>query len=137
MTAPACWLVGAEAVAVQARLPADLPWLSRPLVDAQALALALSGLQPPHAPRILLLASASDQADEAELAIRAELHRANLPYQVLFPDGGNHLTQVRRCLGLEPVPTRTEYAPWTCEACSDPACEHRLFRRLMVEKNRP
>lgn len=134
MTAPACWLVGAEAAAIHAILPADLPWLLRPLVDAQALASAQNGLQPSSPPRILLLAGASDRPDEAELAIRTELNRINLPYQVLFAEGGSHLTPLRRCLGLEPAPTRAEYAPWACEACSDPACEHQLFRRLMVEK---
>lgn len=137
MTVPACWLVGAAAAAVQARLAVELAWPLRAVIDEQGLALALRDVEPPWPPRILLLASPSDRPDEAELAIRAELNRANLPFQVLFADGGNHLSPVRRALGLEPTPTRTEYAPWSCEACSDPVCEHRLFQRLLAEKNRP
>ena len=47
---------------------------------------------------------------------------------------GHHL---QRTTGHSPWPLRREIAPrWqgVCEKCSDPECEHQLFRRLVSEK---
>ena len=47
---------------------------------------------------------------------------------------GHHL---RRTTGNSPWPLRTEIAPrWqgVCDKCSDPECEHQLFRQLMSKK---
>ena len=49
---------------------------------------------------------------------------------------GHHL---QRTTGHSPWPLRTEIAPrWqgVCEKCSDPECEHQLFKRLISEKQR-
>ena len=47
---------------------------------------------------------------------------------------GHHL---QRTTGQSPWPLRTEIAPrWqgVCDKCSDPECEHRLFRQLVSNK---
>jgi hypothetical protein len=50
---------------------------------------------------------------------------------------GHHL---QRTTGHSPWPLRSEIAPrWqgVCEKCSDPECEHQLFRQLMSDKRHP
>lgn len=99
------------------------------------------------APRDVLLLlglNATDAALQAqELALREQLLQAKLAFQVLHGDDALLLKQVRHALArsLRPLDSdlaerfmRDEIAPrWQglCESCSDPDCEHRLFRRLL------
>ena len=74
---------------------------------------------------------------------RQVLLATQLPFQVLFPSSSPGLLQevlwavgqhLRHQTGNSPWPLREEIlARWQgiCEKCSDPDCEHRLFRRLM------
>ena len=74
---------------------------------------------------------------------RQVLLAMRLPFQVLFPSTSPGLMQevlwalgqhLKHHTGQSPWPLREEILTrWQgiCEKCSDPDCEHRLFRRLM------
>jgi hypothetical protein len=78
---------------------------------------------------------------------RAALLSCGQAFQVIHPGTHTLLQEVqwaighhlKRITGTSPWPLRAEIAArWqgVCETCSDPECEHRLFRRL-VEPPRP
>lgn len=76
--------------------------------------------------------------------LRQRLHALDLPYRVVYGAGRARLTNGLLALGLA-VPdvsvqqTRIDAqfelnrgrTPWSCEKCSDPACEHKLFTGLL------
>lgn len=70
--------------------------------------------------------------------VREGLQRAQVPYQVVYGSGSGRLASALAALarlGLhdgDPAPTGQSGRPWvwSCEKCSDPECEHRLFSRL-------
>ena len=80
---------------------------------------------------------------DADILLRRELQSHRIPFQTIYGTGKQRLRNALRALtpmltpllGHAPVATdalRTQGHPgWACEACSDPACEHRLFSRLM------
>jgi nicotinamide riboside kinase len=79
---------------------------------------------------------------EVDALVREHLQRAGVPYQVVYGQGPQRLRSCLQALaasGLLPDRPRDgatmEKAGgagwvWTCDKCSDPACEHRLFTRL-------
>lgn len=89
-----------------------------------------------------------ERAANVQVDWRQMLISAGQPFQVIPPSDqplwqalqwalGHHL---HRTTGTSPWPLRTEIAPrWhgTCETCSDPACEHRLFRQLLSQPAHP
>ena len=66
--------------------------------------------------------------------VRAALERADVPYRVVYGQGAERLNNALAALGLDDVRTEGDggYGRWSgsCEKCSDPDCEHRLFTRL-------
>jgi nicotinamide riboside kinase len=88
------------------------------------------------------LQRAAGSRAQVDALLREHLQRARLPYQVVYGQGPQRLQSAVQALaaaGLLPGAARerdaTEKAGgagwvWTCEKCSDPACEHRLFTRL-------
>ena len=93
-----------------------------------------------------LPSSAGGEAADAQL--RAELQSAALRYQVVYGTGEQRLHSALRALAAvgmlpaAPAPRHEEGGAarawtWTCEKCSDPACEHRLFTRLQQERTAP
>jgi hypothetical protein len=88
---------------------------------------------------VLLIESSA----ETVIDWRQVLLALRLPFQVLFPSTSLGLLQevlwavgqhLKHHTGNSPWPLRDEIlARWQgiCEKCSDPDCEHRLFRRLM------
>ena len=77
--------------------------------------------------------------------IRAELQAAGLPFQVVYGTGPQRLRSALLALvaaGVLPaalVPRNEKGGAsraWiaSCEKCSDPDCEHRLFTRLRQER---
>jgi len=92
------------------------------------------------APSLVLLLAASDAAGEAqELHWREMLAQAGIGYSVLHGDEAARLDAawrlIRPLLGQAPAPDPrgepgTRWS-WSCEKCSDPACEHRLFQDLL------
>jgi len=89
------------------------------------------------------LACTPDGAAQVDALVRDQLQRAQVPYQVVYGQGAQRLQSALQALaaaGWLPQPPRAERARgtawvWTCEKCSDPACEHRLFTQLKDRGN--
>lgn len=142
MTAIRWWLAGAGANEVLSGIPASHRPLCLALTDPPGLLAALSGAASPDgmsAPliHILLLATAGRQADPIETALREVLEKALCPFQVIHPQTDGWLPGVLQLMGILPAPDRPIYSPWGCENCADPACEHRLFQRLLEARRAP
>lgn len=78
--------------------------------------------------------------EPVDTALRAALARGGIPFQVVYGTGEARLQNALRCLGLAEVSKTDEQQlqskpkrlrNWVCERCSDPVCEHRLFRDLL------
>jgi nicotinamide riboside kinase len=72
--------------------------------------------------------------EPVDTALRAALARGNIDFQVVYGAGETRLQHALRCLNTrfetsEKQPQRLRN--WVCERCSDPVCEHRLFRDLI------
>ena len=80
---------------------------------------------------------------QADTALRAQLQALALPFRVVYGEGAAQLNHALLALGLtadEAAQAQREAAqfdlnrgrtPWSCERCSDPECEHRLFTGLL------
>lgn len=71
--------------------------------------------------------------------LRRELQAAGIPFQTIYGRGEARLQQALRAVGsalgrslngVEPEWGAGRVA-WNCDRCSDPACEHLLFSRLL------
>ncbi len=106
--------------------------------------------EPGHGLVLLMGLSASALSPEvhaaqrqADTALRAQLQALNLPFQVVYGEGSERLNNALLALGLttdEAAQVQRAAAqfdlnrgrtPWSCEKCSDPDCEHRLFTGLL------
>jgi nicotinamide riboside kinase len=74
--------------------------------------------------------------EEVDARLRAELARAALPYRVVYGQGAQRLAGA--LAALDAAPAMQTAAPqgaaawvWSCEKCSDPECEHKLFTRML------
>jgi nicotinamide riboside kinase len=78
--------------------------------------------------------------EPVDTALRAALSRGGIPFQVVYGTSEARLQNALRCLNstveskmdeqqLQSKPKRLRN--WVCERCSDPVCEHRLFRDLL------
>lgn len=76
--------------------------------------------------------------DTEDSARRQRLLDAQLSFQVVWND-----TQALRAIGAALGEPLVDTAPellqgrgrWSCESCSDPDCEHRLFSALLAQRN--
>lgn len=74
--------------------------------------------------------------------LRARLEQAGVSYQTVYGRGNNRTSQALRTVSARMGLTVTAQdpfweqgrRPWNCEKCSDPACEHRLFRDLLARR---
>lgn len=74
--------------------------------------------------------------------LRRELQGAGMAYQTIYGQGDRRLRAALQAiggaLGRALVPDdpalREGTGRWQCEACSDPGCEHRLFRALLAKQ---
>lgn len=97
----------------------DLPWVADPQRDG------------PHS------------RTPVDTALRAALAGGNVPFQVVYGQGvyrtRNALNAIESIAGFaDGIRARGPFSPktthpwvWSCEKCSDPACEHRLFTDLL------
>lgn len=82
--------------------------------------------------------------EATDVLLRRELGAAGIPYQTLYGPLQRRVQQALRAIGGELGRTLTPEdpawaqgrRPWTCEKCSDPDCEHRLFTQLLQQRNR-
>ena len=82
--------------------------------------------------------------DATDAVLRRELQSAGLPFQTVYGQGEARAQQALRAIGRALGPEvgrdlsagRPDWAegrrPWSCEKCSDPGCEHRLFSGLLA-----
>ena len=77
--------------------------------------------------------------EPVDALIREALAAAQVPYRVVYGQGEERLANALAAIGsaaqgvtqaaaAEP-PAETRRWQWMCDKCSDPQCEHRLFRR--------
>ena len=76
-------------------------------------------------------AGAESQSERFDALLRAALVGAGLPFAVIHGQGGERLANALRALGLEAPEDPRRSAPFDCDKCSDPVCEHRLFTDLL------
>ena len=82
--------------------------------------------------------------EPVDAMVRAALGRAGVAYSVVHGSGGQRLTNAWNALNLAaqsdpPTGTSTSApasgsARWSCDKCSDPVCEHRLFTDLLARR---
>jgi hypothetical protein len=107
--------------------------------------LDIAVIEAPAGADIVLLAGLdlpSARGEDEDAAIRAHLQCAGVAFHVVYGTGPQRLRSALQALasagvlaaGLVPRENdgAQERRPWTwsCEKCSDPDCEHRLFTRL-------
>jgi HTH-type transcriptional regulator, transcriptional repressor of NAD biosynthesis genes len=71
--------------------------------------------------------------------LRHELQSAGIPFQTVYGQGEARLQQALRAVGRalgqplvqEDIALSNGLRPWSCDNCSDPDCEHRLFTGLL------
>lgn len=117
------------------------------LLPPYAVCIAWSSSTPIHASdvRLLIGLTGSDAPSQTvETQIRTQWAQAGVAFQVIYGEGVELANQARHALARavqQRDPTRAaslmreEITPrWQglCESCSDPDCEHRLFRRLLA-----
>jgi hypothetical protein len=74
--------------------------------------------------------------DSVDGQIRSTLEEAGLPYGLVYGSGAERLRNALAAIdSASPEERRVAHAAgrrwtWSCEKCSDPECEHRLFTGL-------
>ena len=140
-------VVIADSTALATAVDADLRFGDSALYDhalaahrSHAITL-LMALDLPHtdaAPDVLA-------AEKADALLRAALARAGSPYAVIHGRGPERLASAWNAInaraedaGVSSSSGRTASGErawfWPCDKCSDPACEHRLFRDLIARR---
>jgi nicotinamide riboside kinase len=75
--------------------------------------------------------------EPVDAMVRAALERARVPYAVVHGNGADRLSAAWNALNL--AAQRDEPSPgnrrWSCDRCSDSACEHALFTGLLDRKS--
>lgn len=85
------------------------------------------------------------EAEKADALVRTALARAGSPYAVIHGRGAERLASAWNAInvraedaGVSSSSGRTASGErawfWPCDKCSDPACEHRLFRDLIARR---
>jgi nicotinamide riboside kinase len=92
---------------------------------------------PPGAP--------GDTAQRTDDCVRAALARAGAPYAVIHGQGNERLSNAWNVINLRAEAAGGGPAErsaggerawfWPCDKCSDPDCEHRLFRDLVARRS--
>lgn len=98
----------------------------------------LMGLDLPWTPDGLLRDSPAVR-DATDTLLRRELQDAGIAFQTVYGQGDARLQQALRAVGgalgrslvMEDPALATGLRPWSCENCSDPDCERRLFTGLL------
>ncbi|MGO4389755.1 ATPase [Variovorax sp. M-6] len=75
--------------------------------------------------------ASSQRRERTDALLRAALAGAQLPFAVIHGRGSERLANACNAIGAGDCGSGPELAPWSCDKCSDPACEHRLFTALL------
>lgn len=69
--------------------------------------------------------------EPVDALVRGSLEKEGIPYRVLYGTGEERLANALMAIRqMEREPDARRWA-WSCEKCSDPDCEHRLFTGLV------
>lgn len=70
--------------------------------------------------------------------LRGHLESTQSTYHVVYGSNAQRAAHALAALGLAPppIPQAAARTAWTCEKCSDPECEQRLFQRLLDDSHR-
>ncbi len=142
----ACDVLLADTTALTVAVYSDLLFIDTSLYD---LALAhqrsfdatlLMGLDLPWVPDGIQRDGAH-MREPVDTALRDALARGGIQFQVVYGTGESRLLNALRCLNSHVEATAAEDSSlksqpqrlrnWVCERCSDPVCEHRMFRDLI------
>jgi hypothetical protein len=82
--------------------------------------------------------------------VRQALERSGMAYRVVYGQGPQRLNNALLALGLAGEDASAQHlreqgqfainqgrSVWQCNECSDPACEHKLFSRLVAQRSAP
>jgi nicotinamide riboside kinase len=76
--------------------------------------------------------------EPVDTATRGTLAFAGIPFHVVYGQGDQRLQHALRCMNIEACARSDKNGSrpqrlrnWVCERCSDPECEHRIFRNLL------
>jgi nicotinamide riboside kinase len=78
--------------------------------------------------------------EPVDILLRAALARAGVAYRVIYGHGPQRLQNALTAMEAMPADARrasgqwglnTGRQAWSCDTCSDPVCEHRLFTGLL------
>ncbi|MCB2018406.1 MAG: ATP-binding protein [Hydrogenophaga sp.] len=81
--------------------------------------------------------------DATDAVLRRELQAAGMAFQTVFGQGPSRVDNALRAIGAAMGRDLSTFdpswslgrRPWTCDSCSDPDCEHRLFSALLSQQN--
>lgn len=82
--------------------------------------------------------SRAEDRPEVDALVRGALELAGIPYRVIYGTGPQRLAAALHALAQAPAQEGTQASRpwvWSCDKCSDPACEHRLFTGLLPRGN--
>jgi nicotinamide riboside kinase len=75
--------------------------------------------------------------EPVDALVREALARAQVSYRIVYGKGGERLQNALAAIataGQRKASVDTAAWVWTCDKCSDPECEHRLFSSLLGSK---
>lgn len=76
--------------------------------------------------------------EPVDALVRSALARAGVPFRVVYGKGEARLANALAAVDLlraDAGRSGHEGWTWSCDTCSDPDCEHRLFARLLGERD--
>lgn len=72
--------------------------------------------------------------EPVDALVRQQLAKAGVPYRVVYGSGEERLRNALAAIDSSLAPAKAREWNWSCEKCSDPECEHRLFSRLLTPR---
>jgi nicotinamide riboside kinase len=143
-TASACDILLADTTALTVAVYSDLYFNDLALYDMALAAhqrtfdaTLLMGLDLPWVADGMLRDGAH-MREPVDTLLRTALARGGIPFQVVYGTDESRLQNALRCLDAAAEDMALQNRPqrlrnWVCERCSDPECEHRLFRDLLKQ----
>lgn len=139
---------GASSLARRLTAALDEQRINAHIVIAQAIT---PDMRMPDFPLVFLMglgrpaAACAPDLQLADASIRAALQQTQTPYRVIYGSDEQRLAQVLQAVHAcsptdangptEPDSARHASAPsWSCEHCSDPACERKLLTDLLAQR---
>jgi len=75
--------------------------------------------------------------EPVDALVRQMLQQAGIAYRVIYGQGPERLRNALAAIDASLAPrTAARDWVWQCDKCSNPACEHRLFRKLLGDASR-